>query len=111
MAKYKVKYKNSNSTVSIEADSAKSAYIKFLEQSDLNEKPVLVTFESALGSGPQTQSFSDHLNEIVAVNDAQSDQTQQEILSQLKQMNWAIRIGFLYIILVISGIIKPGIFG
>ena len=84
MTKYKVKYKNSDRTVSIEADSAKSAYTKFLEQSDLHEKPVLVTFESALGSGPQTQSFSDHLNEIAVVNNGQSDQTQQEILTQLK---------------------------
>ena len=40
-----------------------------------------------------------------------TDQTQQEILSQLKQINWAIRIGFLFIMLVVAGIIKPGIFG
>jgi hypothetical protein len=40
-----------------------------------------------------------------------TDQTQQEILTQLKQINWAIRIGFLFIMLVVLGIIKPGIFG
>ena len=40
-----------------------------------------------------------------------TDQTQQKILSELKQINWAIRIGFLFIILVVTGIIKPGIFG
>ena len=34
-----------------------------------------------------------------------SDATQQEILKQLKQINWAVRIGFLFIMLVISGII------
>ena len=39
------------------------------------------------------------------------DQTQQEILTQLKQINWAIRGGFLFIMLVVTGIIKPGIFG
>ena len=40
-----------------------------------------------------------------------TDQTQEEILSQLKQINWAIRIGFLYIMGVISGIIPAGVFG
>ena len=35
-----------------------------------------------------------------------TDQTQKEILNQLKQINWAIRIGIFYIMLVISGIIK-----
>ena len=40
-----------------------------------------------------------------------TDQTQQEILIQLKQINWAVRIGFLFIMAVVSGIIKPGIFG
>ena len=39
------------------------------------------------------------------------DQTQQEILTQLRQINWAIKGGFLFIILVVTGIIKPGIFG
>ena len=39
-----------------------------------------------------------------------SDATQQEILKQLKQINWAVRTGFLFIMLVISGVIKPGIF-
>ena len=39
-----------------------------------------------------------------------SDATQQEILKQLKQINWAVRVGFLFIMLVISGVIKPGIF-
>ena len=111
MTKYKVKYKNSANSVPVNANSARSAYIKFLEKSDLHEEPVLVTFESASGSGPQTRKFTDHINEIIAVNNAQSDQTQQEILSQLKQINWAIRIGFLYIMLVVTGIIKPGIFG
>ena len=108
MTKYDVKYKNSDRTVSIEADSAKSAYTKFLEQSDLHEKPVLVT---ALGSGQLTHWFSDHLNEIALENNGQTDQTQQEILSQLKQINWAIRIGFAFIAAVVAGIIKPGIFG
>jgi hypothetical protein len=39
------------------------------------------------------------------------DQTQEEILKQLKQINWGIRVGFLFIMLVVTGIIKPGIFG
>ena len=111
MAKYKVKYENSNTSVSIEADSNRSAYIKFLEESDLHEKPVLVTLESESGSLEKTESFSDHVNEVVAVNNAHSDQTQLEILSQLKQINWAIRIGFAFIAAVVAGIIKPGIFG
>ena len=38
-------------------------------------------------------------------------QTQEEILKQLKQINWGIRVGFLFIMLVVTGIIKPGIFG
>ena len=38
MTKYKVKYKNSDRTVSIEADSAKSAYTKFLEQSEVEKE-------------------------------------------------------------------------
>ena len=56
---------------------------------------------------------SDPANQDVSLKDQTqpTDQTQQEILSQLKQINWAIRIGFVYIMLVVSEIIKPGIFG
>jgi hypothetical protein len=104
MANYKVNYKNSDKKVYIEADSPRHAYIKFLEQSDIHEKPVLVTSESTSGSIPQTETFSDHETLFTV-------KTQLDILSQLKQINWAIRIGFLFIMLVVSGIIKPGIFG
>ena len=107
MTKYEVKYKNSDSTVSIEADSAKSAYTKFLEQSDLHKKPVLVT---ALGGGQLTHWFSDHLNEIALENIGPTNNTQREILSQIKQIKWVVCIGFLYFILIIAGIIEPGTF-
>jgi hypothetical protein len=39
-----------------------------------------------------------------------NEETQKEILKQLKQINWAVRIGFLFIMLVISGVIRPEVF-
>ena len=39
-----------------------------------------------------------------------SDHTQEEILKHLKAILWVLIIGFLYIMLVVSGIIPAGVF-
>ena len=54
---------------------------------------------------------SEGLGDSTVSNPSSIDQTQEEILKQLKQINWGIRVGFLFIMLVVTGIIKPGIFG
>ena len=106
------------------------------EDADLNQSQLLQKFNDYISEGLKTKSSkksaekapssykssitsSSHLepnNKSTSTSTPESypsqrDQTQQEILTQLKQINWAIRGGFLFIILVVSGIIKPGIFG
>ena len=54
---------------------------------------------------------TDNLLELIGEKNYEIHTTQKEVLATLKQINWAIRVGFLFIMLVISGIIKPGIFG
>ena len=57
------------------------------------------------------------LNDPAKAEVARSDNFQpilhklDEIHSTMKQINWGIRVGFLFIMLVVTGIIKPGIFG
>ena len=116
-----------------EADSPKEAYESFLNEynGDILEVPIVVweglekvaTYKSHIGGGsdqvknkePKSKESIDHkLQESVGsigFSVQQLQKTQEETLKELKQINWGIRIGFLFIILVISGIIKPGIFG
>jgi hypothetical protein len=109
---YTVKYDGIKGEMKIEADSQRAAFIKFLEDSVLHQNPIIVSHEDSEGV-TQTKTYTEHLDENIDVDSQRAEIsaiTQREILSQLKQINWAIRIGFLFIMLVISGIIKPGIF-
>ena len=105
--KYTVKYQGIDGGMEIDATSPKAAFEKFLEDSIHHQKPIDVTWQN--DELPTKVTYLDHL-------DADNKRavlllkTQQEILSKLNQINWAVRIGFLFIILVISGVIKPGIF-
>ena len=102
-----------------EAKTSKDAYLLFVEEHRCRSVAVTVRSE---GEGIHSE-FDDHIeeHEDIELNDDSStsisrsssstDQTQEEILKQLKQINWGIRAGFLFIMLVVTGIIKPGIFG
>ena len=63
------------------------------------------------------QTFRDHLSDSAKAVAVSSDNFQpilyklDEIHSTMKAIRWTIAGGFLFIILVITGIIKPGIFG
>ena len=92
----------------IDATSPKAAFEEFLKDSVPHQKPIKVTWDSGDGLTLK-KTFLDHLD----ADNKRAElllKTQQEILSKLNQINWAVRIGFLFIILVISGVIKPGIF-
>ena len=113
-----------------EAKTSKDAYLLFVEENVYRSVAVTVRSE---GEGIHSE-FDDHIeeHEDIELNDDSSTsndsrrferlesisrsssstaQTQEEILKQLKQINWGIRVGFLFIMLVVTGIIKPGVFG
>ena len=102
-------------------DSPEKAYIEFLKEVSLLNSPVGVwskvdkefeEFDAHMKPSDQISvSIADATRAKQYCDNNPSDQTQLEILSQLKQINWAIRIGFLFIMAVVAGIIKPGIFG
>lgn len=117
-------------TDSIKAENADSAYEKFIhkmraENKDIPFRNVYVKGEMLKQSRFEPPHYDGHKNpnsdghkekpsenrQLRSQEVSLTDQTQQEILSQLKQINWAIRIGFAFIAAVVAGIIKPGIFG
>ena len=132
MAKYEVKFDYDGQDFrEFNADSPKEAYEQFLEDNDdFLQVPIVVweglekvaTYRSHIGGSdqvnnnePKSKESIDHkLQESVGsigFSVHQLQKTQEETLKQLKQINWGIRVGFLFIILVVTGIIKPGIFG
>ena len=94
-----------NDTVVIESGEEVSFHdptpAPIVNEQDRKPKDVLVRVDSSASDNAENKLLNSLLRQ---------DQTQKEILKQLKQINWAIRIGFLFIMLVISGIIKPGAF-
>ena len=59
---------------------------------------------------PQT-NLSERRSTIEPTSSPLADQTQEEILNQLKMIKWVLFFGFLYIMSVIMGIIPAGVFG
>jgi len=102
MITYTVKYRDVSGTMQIEAESFSDAYIKFLEDAVLHQSPIIVSYESVIGGGVQSKTFSDHMDasseianeEISAIAD-----TQQEMLSVLKHIR-LIMCGFIIWIIV-----------
>ena len=139
MENYKVEIKdkllNPIVSESIEAENADSAYEKFIykmqvEQTDIPFSKVYVKggmfevnyFEPPHFEGHQDPSKPNQNETKQQVNQANSGAVSSdnsrsvlhkldEIHSTMKAIRWTIAGGFLFIILVISGIIKPGIFG
>ena len=128
MNKYKVRYQGRVEEILCEGTSPRTAAESFLENVAFKPIPIEVwndrwiVFDSHISEYQEkektknqekvTESNQQNFNE--GSRDAISsskDQTQEEILKQLKQINWGIRVGFLFIMLVVTGIIKPGIFG
>ena len=58
----KVKWEGSENEVVVDADTAENAYLKFLEDAHPEDKPVVVSFSSSLGSGNVNKVFTDHLD-------------------------------------------------
>ena len=117
MKEYKVSYENTKETKKIQADKAKDAYLKFLDDAEPKNKAVHVLYASVLDGKETKQTFRDHLSDSAKAEAVSSDNFQpilyklDEIHSTMKAIRWTIAGGFLFIILVITGIIKPGIFG
>ena len=113
--RYKVYWKSQSQkdAVIFECGNEEQAKAMFLVENEKRAEPLIIehddqVIEKYIEPIKTEQSSSKKQAHPAIVN---GDQTQQEILTQLKQINWAIRGGFLFIILVVSGIIKPGIFG
>ena len=117
MKEYNVFYENTKETKKIQADKPKDAYLKFLDDTEPKNKAVHVFYASVLDGKETKQTFCDHLSDSAKVEAVSSDNSQSvllkldEIHTTMKAIRWTIAGGFLFIILVISGIIKPGIFG
>lgn len=117
MKNYKVRDKiNKTSWESIKAESAYDSAAIFFKSKESDEMEVEVVDSYGNKSShqlPQEAEANDS-TQAVAVS---SDNFQpilhklDEIHSTMKAIRWTIAGGFLFIILVISGIIKPGIFG
>lgn len=61
MKTYTVKYWNKDTAKDIEAESFNDAYIKFLEDNELHESPVVVSCENDSGGGFKSKTFNDHM--------------------------------------------------
>ena len=106
MKQYKVQYKDVKGSMTIEAISHEEAQRKFLEDAHPMDKPVIVEELN------EVEELSENTAQVFSENPISSprstDQTQKEILNQLKQINWAIRAGVLLIMLVVTGVIPIG---
>ena len=111
----------------IEAKTSKDAYLIFIEEDVYRSVAVTVWSE---GEASITEDFEDHIKEAEdresndedeSISHSSSSENQistlnleqklDEIHTTMKAIRWTIAGGFLFLILVISGIIKPGIFG
>ena len=127
MAKYEVKFDaDGQDFCEFNTESPREAYEAFLEDNDdFLEVPIVVweglekvaTYKSHIGGGsdqvknkePKSKESIDHkLQESVGSIGFSVHQlltTQEETLKELRQINWGIRIGFLFIMLVAVGIL------
>ena len=112
MKNYKVRDKiTKTSWESIKAESAYDSAAIFFKSKESDEMEVEVVDSYGNKSSHQLPQEAEAYEVSTVSNPSSTDQTQEEILKQLKQINWGIRVGFLFIMLVVTGIIKPGIFG
>jgi hypothetical protein len=105
--------KEDDDAMEIVNDTPYGAYRQFLDENESRPIAVKVCVKGEFISKKFDEHFDKPPENMESANQdvSPTDQTQQEILSQLKQINWAIRIGFAFIAAVVAGIIKPGIFG